>query len=557
MRVPTSCVCLCLLVAGSARAQDLEPRPRTDPVELLRQALRAPVRGPAARDAQLKAAVEALQSPDELQRALLLNGWRDGDPDEGIAAVDIRRREALIERYERAVRSALRRDALESRLAAVQMIAAVDPELRGRTEAPLSRDFTGDLAGLTRSGPAALREMAAHTLGRVSPEPTAAAAALAALLRDPDPRLRATAGDALAALVTTAVRLASGRGAGDEVSAAACAAVPVAAHGMGDASADVRQHCAEALGRAAEALGLLTAEVVPAEEVEDWAAYQRDVEEERAALRPLIAVLRDQAAALARGAADADARVRIPARHALEDVATARLKLLRRASSALAAPPGEGDPAATATAAFLLEDPLLAGLRPALPALTAGVEDADVEARRAAIDALEAMGRHAAPAAPALVTALSDRDRFVRWSAARALGKVRPPDTTSVVPALARLLADGDCDVRLAAAAALGAYGPGARAALPALAEAAHARDPDLRLAALRALDGIGSDDAAALAVLSAALTDADVRVRRLAEEVRERQGPSPRDAANALLLPSPRQEGTPVKAVGSVRPHD
>jgi HEAT repeat protein len=557
MRLLTSCVCVCLLVAGSARAQDLEPRPRTDPVELLRQALRAPVRGPAARDLQMKAAVDALQSPDELQRALQLNGWRDGDPDESIASVDARRREIVVERFERAVRSALRQDALEGRLAAVKMIAALDPELRGRAAGSLARDFTGDLAELTRSGPAALREMAALTLGRVSPEPAAAAAALAVLLRDPDARLRAAAAEALAAMVTTAVRLAPGRGASDEVSAAVCAAVPVAAGGLGDGSADVRQHCVEALGHAAEALGLLTADALPAEEVEDWAAYQRQVEEERAALRPLLAALRDQAAALARGAADADVRVRIPARHALEDVAAARLKLLRRASSALAAPPGEGDPAAAATAAFLLEDPLLVGLRQALPALTAGVGDADMEARRAAIDALEALGRHAAPAAPALVTALSDRDRFLRWSAARALGKVRPPDAASVVPALARLLADGDCDVRLAAAAALGAYGPGARAALPALAEAARARDPELRLAALRALDSIGSDDAAALAVLTAAQTDADARVRRLAEEVRERLGPSPRDAANALLRPAPRQEGPPVKAVGSVRPRD
>jgi len=298
------------------------------------------------------------------------------------------------------------------------------------------------------------------------------------------------------------------------------------------------------------------ADAAPAEEVEDWQAYHRDVDEERAALQPLGVALRDQCGALARASGDTDARVRVLALHALEHVADARVRLLRRASSAVAPPAGQGDEAAaTRSAAFLLEDPLLVGLRQALPALAECVEDPDVEARRAAIDVLEALGRQAVSAAPALVGALGDRDRFVRWAAARALGKIRPANAEAVVAGLARLLGDTDSDLRLAAAAALSAYGPVARAALPALVAAAQAPEPELRLAALRALESIGSNDTAALTVLSAALNDDDGRVRRAAAEALENVSPPRNAAVNALLRPSPREEGAPAKAVGSVRP--
>jgi len=543
-----------------ALAPAQEPEPRADPVDQLRQALRVPMRDAAVRDAQVRTAVGRLRSLDQFQRALLLGAWRDRDHDEKVAANDAPLRAAVVERFERGLRAALRPDDPDGQLEALRTVAALDPSLRGTGALPLMRDFTADLAGLLASGPAAVRERAARTLGRIDPEPGTAARALAALLKDPESRLRAAAGEALSDLVATAARLAaSGAGsAGDpeDVLRAACAVVPAAGGGLANADAAARRLCAEALCRCAEVLGALTAAPVAADEVEDWAEYQREVDDERAALQPLSAALRAQGAALACAAADADPRVRLATRQALENLAEARVRLLRRASSSVAAPQTGGDPEGGARSArYLLEDPLLAGLRQALPALTAGVSDADAEARLAAIDVLEALGRQAAPAAPALVVALSDHDRFVRWAAARALGKIRPPDVGTVVPALARLLGDGDRDVALSALAALAAFGPGARAALPALLEAAQAREPELRMAALRALESIGSEDAASLAALSAALTDTDSRVREVATEVLESAVPSRREAVKALLRPSAREGEGPAKAVGSVQP--
>jgi HEAT repeats len=543
MRLPRCWVGVCLLVAASAAgAQEPEPKPRVDPVDLLWQALRAPLHGVAAREAQLRITVERLHSSDDLLRALQLNAWRDHDLDDSLAAVDARQRAAVVERFERALRAALHKDDADGRKAALKTIGALDASLPGRGTEPLTRAFTGDLAELTRSGPAPLREQAARILGRVSVESGAATAALGALLKDADPHMRAVAAESLAALVATALRLDPSRmscdGGHEDVIKAACAALPLAAGGLGDTGVDVRRHCAGAMRIAGEALAMLVPDAATADEVEDWPTYQQGVEEERAALKPLAAALRGICGDLARASDDSDAQVRVMARHALENVAEARVRLLRRASSAVASPDSDGDKASgMRSAAYLLEDPLLAGLRQALPALTTGVEDSDVKGRRAAIDVLEAMGRQAASAAPALVTALSDRDRFVRWSATRALGKVRPANAEAVIVSLARLLSDPDSDLRLAAAAALSAYGPSARAALPDLVEAAKSQAPELRLATLRALETIGSDDAAALGVLNTALSDSDGRVRQAAADALEKVSPS-LEAANASLRP-------------------
>ena len=55
--------------------------------------------------------------------------------------------------------------------------------------------------------------------------------------------------------------------------------------------------------------------------------------------------------------------------------------------------------------------------------LAAGLMDPNPRSRLAAVEALETLGDAARPVAPALVRSLQDPDRFVRWAAARTLGK--------------------------------------------------------------------------------------------------------------------------------------
>src|SRR5208282_3852817 len=113
----------------------------------------------------------------------------------------------------------------------------------------------------------------------------------------------------------------------------------------------------------------------------------------------------------------------------------------------------------------------------------------NLEARLAAVGALEMMGQAARPAVPALVRALGDPSPFMRWAAARTLGKLGPIDVSVTVPALVRLLCDRDFDVVLAGATALARYGPAAKDAVPALARAIATSDAEARVAAIQALN--------------------------------------------------------------------
>ena len=139
--------------------------------------------------------------------------------------------------------------------------------------------------------------------------------------------------------------------------------------------------------------------------------------------------------------------------------------------------------------------------------------------RIAAMQALGAFGRAAAPAVPALLDALRDPDMRIRWFAIESLALIGP-DAKAAVPALIEALRSRDVaaagalrgvgtfmfgqmddgPIRLIAAEALGRIGPDAKAAIPDLL--AGAGRPGFA-GALRggpaALGGIGPDAAQAI----------------------------------------------------------
>jgi hypothetical protein len=171
--------------------------------------------------------------------------------------------------------------------------------------------------------------------------------------------------------------------------------------------------------------------------------------------------------------------VRLLVRQTLERMAAARLRLRQHAGSALglfakkesnpkSAEKGSAELRARLVTA-LQEDVLLEGLSQAMPALIPGLEDRDPRARRATIEVLESLGSVASAAVPGLIQALSDRDRFVRWAAARALGRIPLGDPAEVVPHLARLLNEDDPDLRNVAAVSLGRLVPSSQVAGAAL----------------------------------------------------------------------------------------
>jgi HEAT repeat protein len=313
------------------------------------------------------------------------------------------------------------------------------------------------------------------------------------------------------------------------------------------------------------------------------------VNAEREQLAPLLTAFHDLAPALASHASDKDPAVRILVIRTLEEMGNARQKLLLREASVpkYEAKPGgkknddrkkddekkNGDPkkdggdeeddgkkygnddarldsadAIQYAAAnvqplpqFRLEgkDLLLEGLTKTetLHALEDALADSKAEVRLAAVDTLETLGDDAAPAAPHLAWALTDPDRFVRWAAARTLGRMRPQKANAdkVVPNLIRMLDDPDLDLRLIAAQSLERYGPVAKASVPALAKSTANGDPEIRRAAIRALLGVGTEAKPAIPDIAAALSNPDVRVRRTAAEALARFGALSKPAEAAL----------------------
>jgi HEAT repeat protein len=450
-----------------------------------------------------------------------------------------------------------------------------------------ARRFTPLLVTMTRDPSPQVRVAAARALGKINPEPSQAVPALKAMLQSGSVPERRAAAEGLASMISEINKLQkkgstqSGVEAyPEEVLEVAVAVTPVAGLGLEDRDPVVRRFSLDALLDSAASLSTLVPEPFEAKDVpprnepltkqglELVRAKGAEIRENEEALAPLTKALAAQANRLTRALSDTDEQSRLRALRVLELMAQARQRMLRRWES-LPDMGNQARPAASAQRGEAVrggliltaaqqpkegadENYLLKAVNPALKNIARQMRDPNPVNRRAAIDLLEMLEDDAAPAVPALIGALSDPDIFVRWSAARTLGRINAQAGASAVPALARALSDPDLDVRLTAAATLEAYGQAARGAIPALADAVARGDVEFRRAAMYALQAIGPDAAqASLPNLIGDLRNEDPRVRRTAAETIGSFGPSARNAVPALRR-ALRDDDTDVRQAAS-----
>jgi len=167
----------------------------------------------------------------------------------------------------------------------------------------------------------------------------------------------------------------------------------------------------------------------------------------------------------------------------------------------------------------------------ALPALRTALREADPEARIAAVNALEEIGRP--EVVDVLLPTLHDADEEVRLEAVEALGVV--PDRRAVKPLLERYDKDDDSAVRYEILTTLGLIGD--PSTVDFLVGETKDEDRYVRMWAMDALCTMGAANAAAFSV--ALLDDADVYVRKrvLASCVRALDTPEGHEALIRIAL--------------------
>ncbi|MEN6449315.1 MAG: HEAT repeat domain-containing protein, partial [Thermoguttaceae bacterium] len=153
----------------------------------------------------------------------------------------------------------------------------------------------------------------------------------------------------------------------------------------------------------------------------------------------------------------------------------------------------------------------LAALPPApeitMPIWEKAFQDSDATTVQYALDAMAAMG---APAVPRLVDSLKHEN--VRRQVIYILGQIGP-DAAPATPALVALIGDKDERIAREAVLALAKIGPGAKAAVPSLVAALEQGDNPNAGPIIYALGRIGPDAAAAEPVLTGLLGDSNQKL--------------------------------------------
>jgi RNA polymerase sigma factor (sigma-70 family) len=534
---------------AAVKAEEQPPENPADPLEAFREALKADdgkadPRVLEFRKANLMKRAQELRRVGDLRQALALQEWRHNDKVDALAAIDGPIRKGMIERFTRDLRKMLQHGAQPTQIAALTEIAEVGVHIQGvKEKETATQGLVPDVARLVRGPAGPVRDAAARTLGHMNPEPKEAAAAWAEVLKNGDVGGRRGAAAGLAAAPRVVLALAAPKAGTIDMTPADAVhrtvlILPVAGQGLADDDLVVRRNCLEALVPAATLLaelGDVQARDLPTpgrplsdDEQARVVQYRADVERVSKEVRPLADALNDQVPDMIRALGATDANVCLAASQALEEIAATRQRLLSQAQQvARYAESGKAK----------VTDDVLVRLPQAIPRLVGLLSHKDVRVRLGAIYVLETMGGDAAPAAESLVKALEDDNSFVRWGAARALGKMAPRGATVAVPALGKCLDDSNNDVRLTAVAALERFGPAAAAAVPQLVrELERSKDFATRLALIRALGATGKEAGPAVAALSTALTDADKQVRVGAARALGKLGPVAQSARNSLL---------------------
>lgn len=504
-------------VNGTARA--------SEKVEQLRRVIQRPAFDLSQRKSAVERQIEAIQTIGEIAEALVLCEWRDCDVDHGVAALDRELRGTLRVRFEKLVRNIMSDGEPLAKIAVFGLLERINKNAGGIGGGiTIGQMFGADIARHTQNPDFRVRESATSALGHICTDAEIFTPPLKLLLGSTDERDRRSAVLALkhiaanTSIAFTRVRrsTSSQRSNVDSLQLPR-SVLALAAIGLNDAQPASRAASAAVMGDSAAAISKSMANTEPG--IEDDPPMT--VETNAIMSQKAILIFQEPIQELSARLQDSDQAVRSQAGKSLEEIARLRLHVMSHADShRLQTHDGLGD-----------------GFERAMPMLIQALLSRDEMLRVSVLTILELLGSKAANAGMTIAECCRDRNRFVRWSAARCFRKMAPKGADAALPALVGLASDSEIDVRLAAVTALGSYGSAARASTPALLQLLTCREAvEVRLASLRALEQIGEVGTTELVTaLLCALTDSDARLRLLAAQQLGRLGPAARSAIEPL----------------------
>ena len=456
-------------------------------------------------------------------------------------------RQSIIHELMQRFGSVLRTGPADARLAAIDWAGELlttastqGPSLQTRD---LARRLAPELAHVATSPdyPLAVRVAATRSLGRAIPDPRLAADTIKSLLAERPPELRRAAAGAARDLLQSAVTWLRLQKLGEPYEAAlgtlvsyAETLLPVVGGVLNDDDPLVQLFGLQTTYSAASGLTDFLPPPLPAP-IGQPQPRPGDKEAPKV-LRPDAALRLASALAavipeVAKAAPSAPLpESRLAAARTLSEIGRSRMRFLQILN-----------PGALKADKPKEKGPFLPNFLRAMDAFAAGLHDPNLDVRLALAEAVEALGGLAIPAVPTLVEATRDPNLFVRWVAARTLGRLPPdripePRRAEAVAALDRLLCDPDLDVRSSALTALLNYGPeGAAAARGVARIVGGTGGTEERTLAIRTLESLRPEPAVAVPALVAALNRPDLVVQRAAAGALGRIGPAAKGALDDL----------------------
>ncbi len=416
-----------------------------DPTENLSKALQLPNDKEGNRDKAVAEASSKMQQPAEIWRAACLADWREFHPDGSIATSDREIKTKLVTKFQEKLGKILAETPADEADSILDLVLNIAREERlGMYSRPFSKAAAAVLCQEALKGNSDNRVARIRAYGMLNPETNQGIGFFTSLLSENEMRIRRAALDGISYWVEACGPSEETKDQGNNTrrrnQAILCMkTVPLVHSSLKDKEVEVRKRASNHIRIASYVLNSMIADPQGKTVLNVNDPGQNAFAVDRKAALELATILEQVRPSILMILRDENLETRISAHMVIEELALSRKAWKSQ------------------TAAHDLKDTVAfpIAMNNVLEELSKSVLDTNFRVRRTALETFELLGAEAASSTAVIVKALDDPDRFVRWTAVRALVEIGSSTKAMALPKLTELLQDQDGDVRKAAALAI------------------------------------------------------------------------------------------------------